>query len=579
MKARLFKLAVFILVPVASYLLFSGCAPGILNAPDKTLAEVSELKQEHKNGDRYYYFTESQLLTRKGNFEKAIFYLNKAIKKDPDSSFLQEELASLYLRQQNSDKALKILEKIIKEDPENIDSLILYGKLKQTLKDNESAKKAYEKIIKTDPFQKEIYLRLGSIYMDEEKLDNAFRVYEQLVQFFPDSYVGFFFLGKIYAETGDLKQAEKSFLKTLKLEPDLEEPRFELINIYETQGKEKKIISIYKDILEIDSDNIRASMGIGYYYYNIGRLESSEKILSGLGKESINNPEIIRTLIRLYIEQKNYAGAIIIIEGLLKGGPENSDLHYIAGVAFDGIKDEKMMLYHFKKVKPGSRFYQNASVHIAFLYQEQGEIEKGISFLKSVIKKLPDNTDFIMYLGSFYEEIKQFDKAVETLKQGLKIAPDNTKLLYRLGVVYDRWNKKNESIEIMKRIIELEPQHSNALNYLGYTYADLGKNLDEAEQLINEALKYKPDDGYIIDSLAWVFYKKGEYKTALMHLKKAVKLVPDDPIILEHLGDVYLKLGLESNALIYYKKSLSERQPDDKAGIRKKIRKLSGKDF
>ena len=576
MKTKLLKLNV-ILVLVISHLFFSGCAPGILNAP-KTSPEALEFKQDYKSGNRYYYFTESQLMIRKGHFEKAIFYLNKAIENDPNSSFLQKELAGLYLRLQNPDKALKILEKIIKTDTNNIDSLILYGKLKQTLKDNESAKKTYEKIIKKDPLQKEIYLRLGSIYMDEENLDNAFRVYEQLVQFFPGSYVGFFFLGKIYSETGDLKQAEKSFLKTLKLEPDLEEPRFELINIYETQGKEKKIIRIYKDILEIDPDNIRASMGLGYYYYNIGRLESSEKILSMLGKKSINNPEITRTLIQLYIDQKNYAGAIIIIEGLLKGVPENSDLHYIAGVAFDGIKDEKMMLYHFKKVKPGSRFYKNASVHIAFLYQEQGKIEKGISFLKNVIKVLPDNPDFIIYLGSFYEEVKKYDKAVETLKQGLETAPDNTKLLYRLGVVYDKWNKKSESIKVMKRIIELEPKHSNALNYLGYTYADMAINLNEAEQLITKALKYKPDDGYIIDSLAWVFYKKGDYKTALKHLQKAVKLVPDDPIILEHMGDVYLKLGLKSNALIYYQKSLSERQPDDKAGIRKKIQELSSKD-
>lgn len=578
MKSKLFNFKVIILFSIAGCFFISGCAPGKLEIQADKSGEKTELNQINKDGDRYYYFTESQLQTRKGNFDKAIYYLDKAIKDDPDSSFLQEELASIYLRLQNPDKALQILEKIITNDPKNIDSLILFGKLKQSLKDTESAKKAYEKIIKKDPLQKEIYLRLGSIYMDEEKLEQAFRVYEQLIQFFPNSYVGFFFLGKIYAETGEIKQAEKSFIRTLEIESDLEEPRFELINIYETQGKEKKIISLYKEILAIDPDNIRASMGLGYYYYNIGRLESSEKILSELGRQSVNNPEIVRTLIRLYIEQKNYAGAIIIIEGLLKGAPENSDLHYIAGVAFDGIKDNKMMFHHFEKVKPGSRFFQNASVHIAFLYQEQGEIEKGILFLKGIIKKLPDNPDFLIYLGSFYEELKKYDKAVETLLQGLEISPDNTKILYRLGVVYDRWNKKNKSIETMKKIIELEPENANALNYLGYTYADLGQNLDEAEALIKKALEYKPEDGYIIDSLAWVLYKKGDYENALIQLKKAVKIVPDDPIILEHIGDVYLKLGLKSNALIYYKKSLSEREPGDKKGIRKKIRQISGKD-
>ena len=62
----------------------------------------------------------------------------------------------------------------------------------------------------------------------------------------------------------------------------------------------------------------------------------------------------------------------------------------------------------------------------------------------------------------------------------------------------------------MQKVIALDPKHANALNYLGYTYADLGRNLDEAERLVKEALKYKPNDGYITDSLGWVYYKKGQ---------------------------------------------------------------------
>ncbi|MCK5202823.1 MAG: tetratricopeptide repeat protein, partial [Desulfobacterales bacterium] len=120
----------------------------------------------------------------------------------------------------------------------------------------------------------------------------------------------------------------------------------------------------------------------------------------------------------------------------------------------------------------------------------------------------------------------------------------------------------------------LDPKHSNALNYLGYTYADLGKNLDEAERLILEALKYKPDDGYITDSLGWVYYKKGEFKKALEYLQKAIEIVPDDPIMLEHVGDAHLKLDDKTNALKFYKKSLKNKEKD-KEELEKKIRELT----
>jgi Flp pilus assembly protein TadD len=60
--------------------------------------------------------------------------------------------------------------------------------------------------------------------------------------------------------------------------------------------------------------------------------------------------------------------------------------------------------------------------------------------------------------------------------------------------------------------------------------------LDEAEQLIRKALDQKPGDGYITDSLAWVYYKRGQYDKALPILEQAASLVPDDPIVQEHLG-------------------------------------------
>jgi Tfp pilus assembly protein PilF len=129
-------------------------------------------------------------------------------------------------------------------------------------------------------------------------------------------------------------------------------------------------------------------------------------------------------------------------------------------------------------------------------------------------------------------------------------------------------------MEAMRKVISLDPKHANALNYLGYTYADLGRNLDEAERLIKEALKYKPNDGYITDSLGWVYYKKGEFDKALIYLKKAVELVPDDPIMLEHMGDAYLKLNDRQNALKYYKKSLEVKEKD-RGALEEKIRRLT----
>jgi len=128
----------------------------------------------------------------------------------------------------------------------------------------------------------------------------------------------------------------------------------------------------------------------------------------------------------------------------------------------------------------------------------------------------------------------------------------------------------------MKKVIAIDPQDAQALNYLGYTYVELDKNLEEAERLIRKAIELQPKDGYITDSLGWLFYKKGQFQEALATLEKAVSFVPDDPIILEHLGDVYMKMNNQEKALESYKRALSGKKKDMEA-LMKKIKELSPK--
>jgi len=111
------------------------------------------------------------------------------------------------------------------------------------------------------------------------------------------------------------------------------------------------------------------------------------------------------------------------------------------------------------------------------------------------------------------------------------------------------------------------------LNYIGYTYAEQGIRLEEAMDLIQRALKVKPDSGYIIDSLGWVYYQKGLYEEALKYLLEAAKLVPNDPTIIEHLGDVYFKKRMYEKSLEEYEKALTLNHPQSDK-VKEKIQQL-----
>ena len=109
----------------------------------------------------------------------------------------------------------------------------------------------------------------------------------------------------------------------------------------------------------------------------------------------------------------------------------------------------------------------------------------------------------------------------------------------------------------MRRVIEINPEHASAMNYLGYTFAEMGTNLDEAEALIHKALALRPDDGYITDSLGWVYYKKGFYDLAIGEFSDSLTKLSENPVVNYHLGLAYYKKGENDKAREQLEKALS----------------------
>ena len=453
-------------------------------ALQKPAASIPETKKQVfvKTENSFYYYAESQIRKKRGDLKKAIELINLAIKNDPDSVYLQSELAKMHWQNKDMASALRIVDNLIKKHPDNVECLVLYGKINHALKNLDAAKTAYEKAIFKDPNQEEIFMLLGGIYSDEGNLDFALQIYNKFTRQFPSSYAGYYLLGQIYHLKKDYKNAEKNYLKSLEIEEGLDEARYALIKMYkQAKGKNKdQIIRIYRKMLLRNPDDIRANLEFGYFLFEIGNKKEADYTFSTLGKRSLAEKEIIQNIIQIYIEQQQFNEALVILKSMLKSAPKSSDINYIAGLAYDGINNKDKAVEHFKKIDPASRFFENATIQISYIYQEQGRTKEAVNYLKEAIKLKPENSEFNLYIGMLYEETNELELAETALKKGIEIDKDNPKFFFRLGVVYDKWGKKQDSINMMKAVISMEPKNADALNFLGYTYADMGINLEEA---------------------------------------------------------------------------------------------------
>jgi Flp pilus assembly protein TadD len=213
------------------------------------------------------------------------------------------------------------------------------------------------------------------------------------------------------------------------------------------------------------------------------------------------------------------------------------------------------------------------------ILEKRGDLEGALAQAKRAYEEVSPKDDFLLrYLVRLYAKLKRHSEAIELAKKALEGDPTNARLHFALGVAYDKAGDPWGAIREMEEVVRLEPDNADALNYLGYTLAVLGVRLEEAENFIRRALEIKPGDGYIIDSLGWVFFKQGRMDEALRELERAAQLVPTDPIILEHLGDVLSIKGDKKRARDLYEKALQleseERTDAQKRELEEKYRKL-----
>ena len=141
----------------------------------------------------------------------------------------------------------------------------------------------------------------------------------------------------------------------------------------------------------------------------------------------------------------------------------------------------------------------------------------------------------------------------------------------------------------MQRALEKNPDNADALNFIGYTWAEHGENLEQAEQYITRAMELRPDNGYIVDSLGWVYYMRARpliaagdveagrkwLNKAIEELERAHELTGGDPVISEHIGDAYLLLDERRRALDKFEEAaLLGPRPEEQPQLREKLETL-----
>jgi len=373
--------------------------------------------------------------------------------------------------------------------------------------------------------------------------------------------------------------------------------------ILDAAGQRKEAGRRLERAYKADSTALRVVEAYGSYLSREGRKDEALNVYQTFDKTLPNHPLVVQAMNDIEagrklppLAQSAQAGAAEVLYGLGaalgRRGGEDLGLAYLQlslylapqhtlallslADLYEAMKKPALAIKIYEKIPTDSPLRRNSDIQMATNLDTLERTDEARAKLEKLIAENPKDNEAIMALGNILRARKHYAECADVYSKGIdliaKPEKPNWLIFYFRGICYERAKQWAKAEPDLKKALELFPDQPHVLNYLGYSWVDQGLNLDEGMRMIRRAVEQRPDDGYIVDSLGWAYYRIGNYQEASKHLERAVELKPDDPTINDHLGDVYWRTGRELEAQFQWSHADLKPEPDELKKIEDKLR-------
>jgi tetratricopeptide (TPR) repeat protein len=374
--------------------------------------------------------------------------------------------------------------------------------------------------------------------------------------------------------------------------------------ILDVAGQKKDAGKRLEHAYQLDPTALRVVQAYGSYQSRNGSKDDALKTFKAFDEQLPHHPLITEAMADLNAGKKlpilvdsPQAGAAEVLYGLgaalgRRGGEDLGLIylqlslylapsHQLALLSladlYEGLKKPELAIKTYERMPPNSPLERSALIQRAIDLDGVDRSDEAKADLQKLIAASPTDVEAITALGNLERGRKQFAECADTYAKALATMPEPDKsawtLFYFRGICYERSKQWPKAEADLKKALELFPDQPHVLNYLGYSWVDKGMNLDEGMRMITRAVEQRADDGYIVDSLGWAYYRIGKYDEAVKQLDRAVELKPEDPTINDHLGDAYWKVGrvVEARFQWAHARDLGP-EPEDLPAIEQKLK-------
>ena len=458
---------------------------------EKVLASMLERAPDQR-GLNYTY---AQVLTKLGRGDESRRFLQRAVEVDPTFGPAILQLIDLYQKSNEWGRAAELLQPLVNDDPANVDLQRQQGFFYLRAGMTEKARDSFQALLKADSKDTRAQYYLAEALSDLEQYPEADRLYRQLLEKTPDDADILASFGLSLMGQRKFDDATKTFKILLALPelPDnvqvLARTQFALIDLqkgnYAAAVDAARPILVFRDKVNVQAVSIAldALKKQSQYGDAVALLQPlTEKFAS----DPFVNARYIEMLARAgdkdrarvaaatqskfgirntvaaaeaYIAAAQYEPAIAVLRDALRSKPDDIDLEFELGSAFERSGDK-------------------AGAEKAFL---------------QVLEKHPEHTGTLNYLGYMWAESgTNLDRAADMLNRAVTQEPRNGAYIDSLGWVYFRQGKLDLAEKYLTDATHLLPRDSTVHEHLGDVLAKRGETL-RALSLYRAALTLDPE--------------------------------------------------------------------------------------
>lgn len=557
-QAPIFALAVILTVSCAS---LDSLEPD--SGPSSSTPSRSVFSNEHaQQSELMYRLLAGELAGHLGDLEQSVAHYAEAVNLSDDPK-VAARATRIALYAERVEDGLVVAKRWVELAPDNHEArqtlAILYVRNDQA----EQAIPHFRHVIDlTDAAGQNGLLLVSAALGREKDAAAALETMRQLVESDQDNPEAHFAYGTLALAHKRFRLAANETTKALVLQPAYVEARIVRARARFNMDELEAALTDMKAASAARPENEELHANYGRMLVQSKRYDEARTVFTGLLNKRPENPDLLYMLGLLNLQDERYDAAEQSFKGLAATDKRVDEAHYYLGRVAQVRSQYPKAMDWYGKVSEGE-YFLDAQTRIADLHRELGDLPKARAHLKQLRDRASDGETIVkLYLseGQVLREAGKFKEGMEVYNRALTEHPRNGDLLYARALMAEKINRIDLLEADLRAILADDPGNATALNALGYTLADRNERIPEAYEYIQRALKERPDDPTVIDSMGWVQFRMGNYDAAEQYLRKAYDLLQDAEIA-GHLTELIWVKGNKSEARDLLNKAL-EKDPD-----------------